>query len=89
MCTLANSEDPDEIMPYSVAINFMTVYTLLKQNQYSEKEIQFLFGIFTMDHPKFIVLNPWVKVFRIIPEFRILKLTFHRKSASKSELWRP
>ena len=23
----------------------------------------------------------WVKVFRIIPEFRILKLTFHRKSA--------
>ena len=27
---------------------------------------------------------PWVKVFRIIPEFRILRLTFHRKSASKS-----
>ena len=27
--------------------------------------------------------NAWVKVFRIIPEFRILKLTFHRKSASK------
>ena len=26
----------------------------------------------------------WVKVFRIIPEFRILRLTFHRKSASKS-----
>ena len=25
----------------------------------------------------------WVKVFRIIPEFRILRLTFHRKSASK------
>ena len=24
-----------------------------------------------------------VKVFRIIPEFRILRLTFHRKSASK------
>ena len=24
----------------------------------------------------------WVKVFRIIPEFRILRLTFHRKSAS-------
>ena len=23
----------------------------------------------------------WVKVFRIIPEFRILRLTFHRKSA--------
>ena len=26
----------------------------------------------------------WVKVFRIIPEFRVLRLTFHRKSASKS-----
>ena len=26
----------------------------------------------------------WVKVFRINPEFRILRLTFHRKSASKS-----
>ena len=28
-------------------------------------------------------LFTWVKVFRIIPEFRILRLTFHRKSASK------
>ena len=27
--------------------------------------------------------NTWVKVFRITPEFRILRLTFHRKSASK------
>ena len=26
----------------------------------------------------------WVKVFRIIPEFRILRLTFCGKSASKS-----
>ena len=25
----------------------------------------------------------WVKVFRIIPDFRILRLTFYRKSASK------
>ena len=25
----------------------------------------------------------WEKVFRIIPEFRILRLTFHRKSSSK------
>ena len=25
----------------------------------------------------------WVKVFRINPEFRILRLTFHRKSAPK------
>ena len=29
------------------------------------------------------VIILWVKVFRIIPEFRILRLTFHRKSASK------
>ena len=28
-------------------------------------------------------LLAWVKVFRINPEFRILRLTFHRKSASK------
>ena len=28
--------------------------------------------------------SAWVKVFRINPEFRILRLTFHRKSASKS-----
>ena len=27
--------------------------------------------------------NTWVKVFRIIPEFRIFRLSFHRKSASK------
>ena len=29
-------------------------------------------------------LVAWVKVFRIIPEFRILRLTFQRKSASRS-----
>ena len=28
----------------------------------------------------------WVKVFRIIPEFSILRLTFHRKSASKCRI---
>ena len=33
-----------------------------------------------------VILNnvtAWVKVFRIIPKFKILRLTFHRKSASK------
>ena len=30
-----------------------------------------------------VTILSWVKVFRIIPEFRILRLTFHRKSASK------
>ena len=34
-------------------------------------------------HSYFNCLLPWVKVFRIIPEFRILRLTFNRKSASK------
>ena len=29
-------------------------------------------------------LRAWVKVFMIIPEFRILRLTLHKKSASKS-----
>ena len=29
------------------------------------------------------VIKAWVKVFRIIPELRILRLIFHRKSASK------
>ena len=37
--------------------------------------------------PKLVYLNlyhiTWVKVFRINPEFWILRLTFHRKSASK------
>ena len=31
------------------------------------------------------VLNPCVKVIRIIPEFMVLGLTFHRKSASKMQ----
>ena len=30
--------------------------------------------------------DAWVKVLRINPEFRILRLTFHRKSASNAEL---
>ena len=32
---------------------------------------------------KNVNITAWMKVFRIIPEFRILRLTFHRKSASK------
>ena len=31
----------------------------------------------------FLLIAQWVKVFRIIPEFKIFRLTFHRKSASK------
>ena len=32
------------------------------------------------------LLNTWVKIFRINPEFRILRLTFHRKSTSKCRI---
>ena len=28
----------------------------------------------------------WLKVFRIVPEFRILRLTFQRKSATKCRI---
>ena len=34
----------------------------------------------------YLYINAWVKVFRIIPEFRILRLMFRRKSASKSRI---
>ena len=30
-----------------------------------------------------VLILPWVKVFRIIPEFRIFRRAFHRKSAIK------
>ena len=30
----------------------------------------------------------WMKVFRIIPEFRILRLTFHRSQTQNAELGR-
>ena len=30
-----------------------------------------------------MITTTWIKVFRSFPEFRILRLTFHRKSASK------
>ena len=38
--------------------------------------------------PVFTDTFTWVKGFRIIPEFRILRLTFHRKSASNAEFCR-
>ena len=41
-----------------------------------------LFPSEKIDHPYTLLLQTWVKVFRIIPEFRILRLTFHRKSVS-------
>ena len=32
------------------------------------------------------IMEAWVNVFRIIPEFRIMRLTFHRKSAPKCSI---
>ena len=34
-------------------------------------------------YTNFDTISTWTKVFRSIPEFRIFRLTFHRKSASK------
>ena len=60
--TLANSEDTDE-MPNDVAFH-QSLYYLLWQKQYSQKEIQFYLRITicdalicTMDYPTFIVSN--------------------------------
>ena len=39
-------------------------------------------------HLSLVAIITWVKVFRINPEFRILRLTFHRKSAQNAELRR-
>ena len=62
MGTLANSEDPDE-MPHNVAFH-QGLHCLLRQNQSSEKEMQYFLeiitcdtSIYTMDHPDLIVSN--------------------------------
>ena len=61
MCTLANSEGPDE-MPHDVAFH-QGLHCLPRQKCTSEKEIYFLEiitcdpSIYTMEHPKFIVSN--------------------------------
>ena len=59
MCTLANSEDPDEML-HNAAFH-QGLHCLLRQKQISEKEIHFYFEIITcdpsiyiMDHPRFI-----------------------------------
>ena len=53
---------------------------LIARNILKMKPVQFLtsFTYYTF----LVTVNAWVKVFRINPEFRILRLTFHRKSAS-------
>ena len=41
---------------------------------------------FSVDAALHAALYTWVKDFRINPEFRILRLTFYRKSAQNAEL---
>ena len=62
MCTLANSEDPGEIMHN--AVFHQGLHCLLSQKRLSEKEIQSNLEIiacgtlnFIMDHSDFIVCN--------------------------------
>ena len=63
MDTLANSEDPDEIMLHNAAFH-LGLHSLLEQKLSLEKEIQFLLEIiscdtsiilYTMDQPKIII----------------------------------
>ena len=61
MCTLANSEDPDE-MPRKAA--FLQGLHCLQRKKRSSEKIQFYLeiitcypSIYTMEHPKFIVSN--------------------------------
>ena len=62
MGTMANSDDPDE-MPHGAAFH-QDLHFLFRQNQSSEKEIQYILeiitcdlSIYTMDHPDFIVCS--------------------------------
>ena len=67
-------------------------YTSFSENKISEGMVaQFIIHLMLKyREPRFLEVqlnlenrfffDTWVKVFRIIPEFRILRLTFHRKS---------
>ena len=62
MVTLANSEDPDEMLHYAAFQRGL--HCLLGLKRSSEKEIQYYLevltcdpAIYTMDHPIFIVSN--------------------------------
>ena len=50
-----------------------------------EEHVQPLVSIYGAVHNILLRITlAWVKIFRIIPEFGILRLNFNRKSASKS-----
>ena len=87
---IANREDLDQIVSSEAVLIWVCTVTLgtlrrqrmfkiLKQLPY----INFALCICLNDAHELQDTFAWVKVFRINPEFRILRLTFYRKSASK------
>ena len=63
------------MLPNIFYISLNTVFSILVH------DIIILPNAISYDKSQFLMT--WVKVFRIIPEFRILRMTFHRKSSSK------
>ena len=51
---------------------------------FGAKKSRFCHYISSIVAQQYYIIHTWVKDFRIISEFRISRLTFHRKSASKS-----
>ena len=70
----ASDADPDNVSRLGVCLD-----SLCPSQHFQSCRDDFLCSWVKLVH----VLSTWVNVFRIIPEFRILRLTFHRKSASK------
>ena len=61
---------------------FLPCLTVLTRSVYVQKSKYFIIK-FRLFFNSSVQICEWAKVFRIIPELRILRLTFHRKSASK------
>ena len=87
---IVNSEDLDQIASSEAVMIWVctvTLGTLGCQRVFKILEClpynNFVLCICLNDAHELQDTFAWVKVFRINPEFRILKLTFHRKSASK------
>ena len=67
------SVDHDHMASLEASLSGLTVFTNQDKSGFSRTRVKLCFN----------TAITWVNVFRIIPEFRILRLTFHRKSASK------
>ena len=82
----------------NTANGFPVFATVIQANHVTKKDDKLAVSSLTDEDIKAIVQlskderigekvnNTWVKVFRINPEFRILRPTFHRKSASKCRI---